>query len=348
MAEKETACYKDEKGVWKVIHIHDWVDNMKIDPHLWKQTYEYYTLHPDIEKKVPLHGSHGWDMKKKGASFCFYSDEDRQNAGKYSEETYAHWLSKKVIQNLKEIKLKISIGKRKSIGKEIELIHNYPDFKFEYNEKGNLFYVTKIKPLYFKHEHNLKFNDTIKYRPDLIVYFNEPKYLAKKWKGRLAVEVFVTHKVDLIKAFDFRKYNLAMFEVNIGDKLMEGPRETKGLTYEQAYNNYIYNSFKKNGIMGKIESNPSTNDYLVDEVNRFKSELIDAQKRIISLCDERNSKQDNYYLKLEDQWHRIRNLEKELNSSLTEYQTIKNQFNAHINRSFFRKFIDLFKKVNKV
>ncbi len=343
MADKESACYCDEKGNWKVIHIHDWVDNMKINPRLWKETYNYFTLHPNIENKTPLHGSHGWHMRKKGSSFCFYSDEDRQKAGEYTEETYAHLLSKKVIQDLKEIKLKIRV-KGESVEENIELIHDHPDFNFEHDKKGRLYYVVKIKPSKIIPERNLKFNESIKYRPDLIVHFDEPKYLAKKWKGRIAIEVFATHKVDLIKAFDFREYNLAMFEINIGSKLMEGPQDTRGVTYEQAYYNYISNSFKKNGIMGKVESNPATNEYLLDEVNRFKTELIDAQKKVISLSYERNSKQDDYYNKLENSWHRNRTLEKELDSSKTKLTAVVDQFNTHLNRSFFRKFMDLFKK----
>ncbi|SBO17632.1 hypothetical protein [Carnobacterium divergens] len=154
--------------------------------------------------------------------------------------------------------------------------------------------------------------------------YNELYY---KWNGILAIEIFVTHKVEDFKKYDLEKKEIPIIEVEIKKKYRINENANQAEIY--AYKSMITNMFKKK-IFGKLISDPSNKEY--KKMVNYKEAIKKFEDKIISLENETIRKQefvdilskdiDNLNIKKFDLENRIEDMQnKEI--KLLEYQSMK-------------------------
>ncbi len=87
----------------------------------------------------------------------------------------------------------------------------------KFQEKDKIYEIEfdKIK----KDDLKIRFENGATYIPDLMGYFKKPELLARKWGGKVAIEVKVTHACEDIKIKDFQDHNIPIIEVSLGSKM---------------------------------------------------------------------------------------------------------------------------------
>ncbi|MBU5420090.1 hypothetical protein KQI11_08145 [Acetanaerobacterium sp. MSJ-12] len=111
------------------------------------------------------------------------------------------------------------------------------------------------------------------------VYFNlertEPKEYRYRWYDQIALEICITHKVELEKAADFEKNIIPLFEVTLPKKTCEkfDLDKAKSEYSDNEIESRIVNMQKmfEKQIFGCFLSNPFSMEYL--EMQRYKSEI---------------------------------------------------------------------------
>lgn len=114
----------------------------------------------------------------------------------------------------------------------------------------------------------IKYENGNSYIPDLVGYFskkNQDNPYYKKWSGRVAIEVKVSHACEDIKIHDFESHGLAILEISISDKIRIEPR-LKNKTDEELENEleryfeYLKALFSDK-VYATIKSDPVSVDY---------------------------------------------------------------------------------------
>lgn len=139
--------------------------------------------------------------------------------------------------------------------------------------------------------------------------YNEIYY---KWNGILAVEIFVTHKVEDFKKYDLEQKEIPIIEVEIKKKFRITENATRSEIY--AYKSMLTNIFKKK-IIGKLISNPSNKEY---------QKMVDYKEAITKFENKLNSLQDKEYEKQE----LISSLNKNIANLKLQENELENQIGA--------------------
>lgn len=183
MAKKKLAYMKTEKG-FRVVTVYQAIKikNRKIKN---RDAEALFYDSPNVElgelvfpKRTSSNG--------REAHFSYYPSST--HAGIASEKSMTHIIYELAMLKVKELKLYIW-------GEEIRL------------------YIKNAHPEYFvKTENNAYFIDVY-----LILRGTEPKSFYYKWGGKIAIEIYVTHKVSKSKAKDLELKNFQVCEVKIYD-----------------------------------------------------------------------------------------------------------------------------------
>lgn len=132
-----------------------------------------------------------------------------------------------------------------------------------------------------KDDLKIRFEDGSIYYPDLMGFFSKPEELAKRWGGKVAIEVKVTHPCSFQKIKDFKDHNIPIIEVPVSEKLRLKAEFNHSDIDESTMENY-YKLLQRrfaNIVFMKILSNP-----VMPAVYRARLSL--ANNEILQLRDE--------------------------------------------------------------
>lgn len=178
-------------------------------------------------------------------SYFRYKEANYEHIGEGSEESYRHEFFKECISQIKRLELRWNN----------EAVTIYPDQLLQ--------------------EEVIIMKDCSKRIVDLLVCFSksEPEIYVDKWEGKLAIEIFDTHKVDDKKINQMKKKGLAMFEFNVSkwnikDNFMNRKEEEKQII------NMVTKLDGNNGgyIRGNLIVNPISKKY-------FSTLLYEEEKK---------------------------------------------------------------------
>jgi hypothetical protein len=185
--------------------------------------------------------------------------------------------------------------------------------KFQDKDKIYEIEFDKIK----KDDLNIRFENGATYIPDLMGFFKKPESLARKWGGKVAIEVKVTHACEDIKIKDFYDHNIPIIEVSLGSKMRlwselknadinDNEMERHYHFLHQKFSNVVYMKILSDPIM------PNEARVLISsikkEVTELKNTIQNYQNRL-----QTQSTQNKEHLE------KIDSLEKK---NTTQYQTI--------------------------
>jgi hypothetical protein len=114
---------------------------------------------------------------------------------------------------------------------------------------------------------------------DVHLKFDSDSYLAKKWKGSVCIEVHHTHAVPREKIEDLRRARMAVVEVNLPEAFVFPHNEDA--TTEQLEAKHIEFLVRHLGdfIVGTVLSDPSSPEYLEEQLATAKRMLADASEK---------------------------------------------------------------------
>jgi hypothetical protein len=117
-------------------------------------------------------------------------------------------------------------------------------------------------------------------RVDLHCRFTSSSILAKKWGHEVCIEVRRTHAVPRDKIEDFRRERIAVIEVPL-PQAFEFPHDESITTEElEAKHLTFLTHYLGKFIVGKVLSDPSSAEYLEEELIKTRQELVEARERL--------------------------------------------------------------------
>lgn len=207
---------------------------------------------------------------------------------------------------------------------EMKVIH------FQQGETIHSIEIDRIK----KDDLKIRFEDGATYYPDLMAFFSKPEGLAKKWGGKVAIEIKVTHPCSFQKIKDFKDHNIPIIEVSITDKLrLKAEMSNTNIDEStlEGYYKFLQSRFS-NVVYMRVLSDPTMPEeykQLIGSAN----ETIAALKKTLSgqkaILDARIKEIEGYQHKLsviENAAPRIKTL---INEKTTENEAIKTQLVSH-------------------
>lgn len=174
-------------GVYRRITIWDALDWKRNRPDLW-ETYKdnLYSINknPDYKVRMVFQTGRNNHLHK---SYFRYKEADFEHRGEGSEESYRHEFFKECISRIKRLELRWN-------GEALTI---YPDEILQ--------------------EETLIMEDGSKRIVDLMVNFSkaEPAIYVEKWEGKLAIEIYDTHKIGNKKIKQMKQKGIAVFEFNV-------------------------------------------------------------------------------------------------------------------------------------
>ncbi len=191
-------------------------------------------------------------------------------------------------------------------------------------QEGNTLYEIEFDQIK-KDDLKIRFENGTTYYPDLMGFFSKPEELAKRWGGKVAIEVKVTHKCSYEKIKDFEDHNIPIIEVQLSDKLRLRS-EINNTDIDESdmerYYHLLHGKFSKVVYM-KVLSNPVM-------FKEHKSILLEKNKDIFEL----NNKVIHYKNELENEI----NKNKAHNIKIEKLETSISVFKENLPR--LKKFID--------
>ncbi|WP_202711080.1 hypothetical protein [Sporosalibacterium faouarense] len=298
-------------NIWDVLH---WKQSK---PEFWEKNKDYiFSTNKNIEDKVQMVFQTGRNNNL-GKSYFRFKNIDSIGVLEGYEETYQHEFFKECFSRLKVLNLKF--------GKDIVKI--YVDEAIQ------------EEVIYTKNDR--------KRIVDVMIEFSksEPMIYVEKWNGKLAVEVFQTHKVDEIKIKEFKDMEMAMVEFDaskwkyITDNFQSEEEEEK--QFEKIIsklNNIVYVSILSDPISRKYFSSVKLEEEIAKN-ELYKKELILMKNKISSLKDENQNLLEEIKI--------IRENEKILKLKMTnitkENELLKDKIN-NIQSKFLYKLLYKWKK----
>ncbi|WP_411751530.1 hypothetical protein [Serratia sp. (in: enterobacteria)] len=144
-------------------------------------------------------------------------------------------------------------------------------------QEGNTLYEIEFDKIK-KDDLKIRFENGATYYPDLMGFFSKPEELAKRWGGKVAIEVKVTHECSYEKIKDFEDHNIPIIEVRLSDKLRLRS-EINNTDIDESdmerYYHLLHSKFSKVVYM-KVLSNP----VMLKEHNSI---LLEKNKEIFEL-----------------------------------------------------------------
>ncbi|WP_461612089.1 hypothetical protein [Clostridium sp. Marseille-QA1073] len=292
-------------SIWDVLQ---WKQN---NPEFWERNKDsIYSIHKNLEDKVQMVFQTGRNNIF-GKSYFRYKDINFIRLGEGYEESYQHEFFKECFSRIKVLNL--------TFGKE--------------NVKVYVDSASQEEVVYTKNGR--------KRIVDVMIQFSkaEPMIYVEKWNGKLAIEVYQTHKVDEVKIKEFKDIEIAMVEFNaskwyITDKFLSKEDEEK--QFEKVIsklNNFIFVNVLSDPISKKYFSSVE----LEKEIS--KNELY--QKRIVYMNSEIESlKKENQNLLKEIEIYRENDtkLKQKLRDITIEYEFLKEEIKRIKSKTLYKLF----------
>jgi len=240
-------------GVYKRITIWDALDWKINRPELWevyKDCLFSINKNPEYKVKMIFQMGRNGNLKK---SYFRYKVADFEHRGEGSEESYRHEFFKECISRIKRLELRW-------LGESLTI---YPDEILQ--------------------EETIIMKDGSRRIADLLVNFSkaEPNYYVEKWEGKLAIEIYDTHKVDEGKAKQMKENGIAVFEFNVSNWYIKDEFQDKYDEEKQIVDKVNKLSGENGGyIRGTLRADPTSRKYfstLLYEEERKKHENTQAQ-----------------------------------------------------------------------
>lgn len=149
-------------------------------------------------------------------------------------------------------------------------------------QEGNTLYEIEFDKIK-KDDLKIRLENGATYYPDLMGFFSKPEELAKRWGGKVAIEVKVTHECSYEKIKDFEDHNIPIIEVKLTDKLRLRSEINNTDIDEsdmEGYYHLLHSKFSKVVYM-KVLSNP----VMLKEHNSI---LLEKNKEIYDLKNGKN------------------------------------------------------------
>lgn len=292
-------------NIWDVLH---WKKNM---PEFWELSKDsIYSIHKNIEDKVPMVFQTGRNNIY-GKSYFRYKDANSINVGEGYEESYQHEFFKECFSRIKILNL-VS-------GKE--------------NIKIYIDGATQEEEVYTK--------DGKKRIVDVMIQFSkaEPMIYVEKWNGKLAIEVYQTHKVDNVKIKEFKNIEIAMVEFNATKWYVTDDFQTKEDEEKQfnnvisKLNNFVYVNILSDPISKKyfsstrLEEEIRKNELYLKRINYLNSEIDNLKKENQNLLSEIKMYGDNET-----------KLKKKLEDITNEYSFLKEEIESIKCKTLYKLF----------
>lgn len=287
MAKKQMAYYKTVTG-YKPVHIYQAI---KMKNSLIKnrdENLEFYDTPNDTvaERLSPVRTS----KDGKAAHFSYYPNSKRSGSG--SEKTMTHRMYEIVLSEVDMVKLS-------AFGEEITVFVEEALPNFYFNTAYNYYYIDVM----------LKLKGT------------EPKSYFYKWGGRLAIEIFVSHKVDKSKANDLQLSGIQIFEA----KIYSNQRVPENILDERQFNYYkeiVKGRIVQKLVIGKFVNTvcPPTGSLMEKrylEMEKYEQE-IKIQQNVVLENNEIIAKQREEVSSYNKQLELLKRQEEALNNKMTE------------------------------
>lgn len=259
------------------------------------QNVKFYSKHKNEKDKkelIPV-----LNAKK---PFFRYKNVDKLFKGEGSEESLTHETFKDIFASLKVLNLVFGNKKIKLIVDEFDI-----EYPIIVNERM--------------------------YKADLLLKFSSsnPYHYFTKWKGKIVIEIKVSHAVNDIKRKDFENEGIAIFEYTVSEKFM---LENSFELGEDEFNQKIEWITRKlnEEIYGKFISDPNSIEYnhwkklwlekqkLSEHNNLLSKKQSEIEKLNLNLASSiknlKDSKRDDIY-----------NLKESLKNSIGENENLKNE-----------------------
>lgn len=220
-------------GEYKTINIWDVIHWKTFEPEYWERNKDnVYRIRKNAnfkEKMVFVTGKNGVPSK----SYFRYKSNNSNRIYEGYEESYRHEFFKECISRLEVINIRF---------------------------KGQLVKIYTDKAV----QEEVVYTNETKYRiVDVMVYFtkSEPAIYYEKWAGKLAIEIYYSHKVDELKIKEFRDLEIPIMEFNI----------SKWKYIKEDFRTQEEDQYKK--IMAKLNNtlyvsalvDPISKEYLISE-----------------------------------------------------------------------------------
>lgn len=175
-------------GIYRRITIWDVLDWKKNRHDLWEKYKDcIFSIDRNPEYKVRMIFQTGRNGKQE-KSYFRYKEADFEHRGEGCEGSYRHEFFKECISRIKRLELRWA-------GESLTI---YPD---EILQEETIVVDSGTR------------------RVDLLVNFSKanPAIYVEKWEGKLAIEIYDTHKVDNKKIKQMKEKGIAVFEFNVNN-----------------------------------------------------------------------------------------------------------------------------------
>ncbi|WP_026896062.1 hypothetical protein [Clostridiisalibacter paucivorans] len=173
-------------GEYKKINIWDVIHWKTFEPEYWEKSRDnIYSIHQNTNLKEKMFFVSGKNGVLSKSYFKYQSNKSNRIYEGY-EESYRHEFFKECISRLEVINIKVK-------GQPVKI------------------YIDKSV------QEEVVYTSETKYRVvDVMVYFtkSEPAIYYENWAGKLAIEIYYSHKVDELEIKEFRDLEIPIIEFN--------------------------------------------------------------------------------------------------------------------------------------
>lgn len=170
-------------------------------------------------------------------------------------------------------------------------------------QEGNTLYEIEFDKIK-KDDLKIRFENGATYYPDLMGFFSKPEELAKRWGGKVAIEVKVTHECSYEKIKDFEDHNIPIIEVKLSDKLRLRS-EINNTDIDESdmerYYHLLHGKFSKVVYM-KVLSNPvmlKEHNYILLEKNKEIYDLKNGKNHYRNELEREINKNKSHSIKID-------------------------------------------------
>ncbi|MBX8540125.1 hypothetical protein K5D44_20375 [Pseudomonas cichorii] len=243
-----------------------------------------------------------------GKNYPYFSYMGAGGGGAASGESLNHLLFKEALCELKRLRLDISLHVGSGIRKRVSV-----DLKISNAEKEKQIILA---------EGGFR-------SADVYYEFESDSWLWRKWGGELYIEVFSANAVGALKQIDVRSVSAPVIEVEIPPIFEykvpdEETTDEKELKHKEKIKRIL--SGEKGFLRGRSLSNPSTKEYLIEQVKFYKDRdalfVVEKEKLVAALSDSEQ--------KLAAEVLKVDKIERELSALKERLQSVQSERNMAV------------------
>lgn len=232
----------------------------------------------------------------------------------------------------------LSGGDGESLSHEISIsaLFDLEEINFVIKNKSHIFNFSEMRI----EDNKIRFENGNVYFPDLIGFFTSESEYFRKWGGKVAIEVKVTHGCEPEKVRDFEDHGIPILEIFISDKIRFLPEKNKVPFNEDDLEDYYKNLIRifSTQVYAKVLSDPCSIEYQKDRYDDSYKKIDNASKERKTLVNQNTSLIE----KIENKTLENQALNHTLDKVNNELGSIKNKLITLNNRTIWQKIINLF------